>query len=374
MSKVKLTDVCNITTGKLDSNAAEKNGQYPYFTCAPEYLWINSFAFDEDAILLAGNNASGNFHCQRYSGKFNAYQRTYVITAKEGFDIDYIFYTLKINLDLLKKKAQGSQTKFLTMQLLDEFEIEKLPLIEQKNIANTLKCIDLKIEKNKKINDELEEMARTIYDYWFLQFDFPNKNGKPYKSSGGKMIWNEMLKREIPEGWSVSKVNDILANVPKTKKYKTNEYKLGSKYPIIDQSTEYICGYTDNENDLLDYEDCIVFGDHTKCVKYINFSFARGADGTQIIISENENISNYLLYRQILDMDLLSQGYSRYFKFLKDKFVIIPRKKVTEEYMKHMQKLLDKMRQVIIENRELESLRDFLLPLLMNGQVGFKEC
>ena len=99
MSKINLTKICNITTGKLDSNAAEENGKYPYFTCAPEPLAINTYAFDDDVILLAGNNASGNFHCQRYKGKFNAYQRTYIITAKDGYDIDYIYYNLKINLD-----------------------------------------------------------------------------------------------------------------------------------------------------------------------------------------------------------------------------------------------------------------------------------
>ena len=111
MSKIKLTEACNIVTGKLDANAAEKRGKYPYFTCAPEPLAINTFAFDDDVILLAGNNASGKFHCQRYKGKFNAYQRTYVITAKQGYDIEYIYYNLKINLQNLKKIAQGSASR-----------------------------------------------------------------------------------------------------------------------------------------------------------------------------------------------------------------------------------------------------------------------
>ena len=83
MKKVKLSNICNITTGSLDANAAELNGIYPFFTCATEPLKINSYQFDDNVILLAGNNASGNFHCQRYNGKFNAYQRTYVITTKK---------------------------------------------------------------------------------------------------------------------------------------------------------------------------------------------------------------------------------------------------------------------------------------------------
>lgn len=146
MGRIKLTQTCNITTGKLDANAAEDNGKYPYFTCAPDPLRINTFAFDDDVILLAGNNASGNFHCQRYSGKFNAYQRTYVITAKDGYDIDYVFYNLLINLNNLKRFAQGSQTKFLTMPILDAFEIEDIPLSKQKQISRVLSTIDRKYD------------------------------------------------------------------------------------------------------------------------------------------------------------------------------------------------------------------------------------
>ena len=90
MKTKPLTQVCNITTGKLDANAETPGGKYLFFTCAPSPLRIDTYAFDDDVILLAGNNAQGNFHIQRYKGKFNAYQRTYVITAKRGYDIDYI--------------------------------------------------------------------------------------------------------------------------------------------------------------------------------------------------------------------------------------------------------------------------------------------
>ncbi|MCM1087182.1 MAG: restriction endonuclease subunit S [Muribaculaceae bacterium] len=243
----------------------------------------------------------------------------------------------------------------------------------QVKIGDLFYQIECKIRNNNKISSELESMAKTIYDYWFLQFDFPDENGKPYKSSGGKMVWNEELKRDIPEGWTIKKIQDILASIPITKKYKSDEYGKGNKYPIIDQSLKYICGYTDNENDLLNLESCIVFGDHTKHVKYVNFAFARGADGTQIINSAVNNVPNYILYRQILSMDLVSQGYSRYFKFLKDKYVIVPHEKVSDNFMKSINDSLDKMKHIISENKELEDLRDFLLPLLMNGQVGFKE-
>ena len=155
MKQINLTSACNIRTGKLDANAAVVNGKYPYFTCANEPLKINEYAFDEKAILLAGNNASGKFHCQRYDGKFNAYQRTYVITAKEGYDIDYIYYSLLISLEQLKKKSQGSQTKFITMEILDNFYINDIELCEQKRMVLPLLSLDNKIKLNRKINDNL---------------------------------------------------------------------------------------------------------------------------------------------------------------------------------------------------------------------------
>lgn len=393
MSKVRLTKVCNITTGKLDANAAEENGRFPYFTCAPEPLSINTYAFDEDAILLAGNNAAGNFHCQRYNGKFNAYQRTYVITAREGYDIEYIFYCLKINLELLRKKAQGSQTKFLTMQLLDAFEIDDIPLIEQKRIAYTLSDIDSKIKNNNAINAELESMARTIYDYWFLQFDFPDENGKPYKSSGGKMVWNEDLKREIPDRWEVLKL-DKLCDFSNGINYDKNQegnrnYKIvnvrnitastllldSSDFDDINLLSTQANKYIIEKNDILiarsgtpgavrlllsDEEDIIYCGFIIKCSpKNINqrlfLTYAlkklEGSNATTTGGSIMQNVSQ---------------------ETLKQVNICLPSDEIIEKYNKVVTPLLNKMQQIICENQELTSLRDFLLPLLMNGQVGFK--
>lgn len=373
MNKIKLTDACNITTGKLDSNAFDPNGLYPFFTCSPEPLRINEYAFDDDVILLAGNNASGNFHCNRFIGKFNAYQRTYVITAKEGYDIDYIFYNLKINLAHLKKIAQGSQTKFLTMKILDGFMIEDIEIDMQIKLSRILKFLDDKIANNNRISSELESMAKTIYDYWFTQFDFPDENGKPYKSSGGKMVWNEELKREIPEGWKATSIGSILGDYPKTASILRDDYGLGSKYPIIDQSKDYICGYTDDYDNVLHMNDAIVYGDHTNYTKYVNFDFARGADGTQIINSNEPALPNYILYQQILLLPIIEKGYSRHFKFLKEQYVIVPEFEVSKKYMDMVEYSLLKAKEIITENQQLTSLRDWLLPMLMNGQVGFEE-
>lgn len=163
MEKVSLGTCCKIDCGNLDSNCATENGIYPFFTCAPEPLKINSYAFDCDAILLAGNNAAGNFHCNRYNGKFNAYQRTYVLTANKGYDIDYIYYNLLLQLELLKNKSNGSQTKYLTSKILNDIKINKISLKEQQNLVCSLKNIDKQIKRNNEMVQKLQDLGNTIY-------------------------------------------------------------------------------------------------------------------------------------------------------------------------------------------------------------------
>lgn len=157
-----LTDICNITTGKLDSNAFDENGIYPFFTCAPEHLRINKYAFDDDVILLAGNNAGGNFHCSRFNGKFNAYQRTYVINSKRCYNIDYIYYSLLLQLELLKKQSSGSQTKFLTMKILNTIKIQDIPMDEQIRICRSLSLIDSQIKRNNDMVHKLQSFKPTL--------------------------------------------------------------------------------------------------------------------------------------------------------------------------------------------------------------------
>ena len=136
-ANVALGKVAEIQTGKLDSNQAIENGDYPFFTCAPEPLRINDYAFDCDAILLAGNNANGVFHLNRYAGKFNAYQRTYVITPKHAgqLNIKFLYYALHTLVRRLGEYSQGTATKFLTMRILSPLPVPLPSIGEQNAIA-----------------------------------------------------------------------------------------------------------------------------------------------------------------------------------------------------------------------------------------------
>ena len=282
----------------------------------------------------------------------------------------YLFFQSHLFKKQISRLISGSAQPQLPISILETVSIPQLTLDEQKEIIFNIKSIDQKIQINNQINQELEAMAKTLYDYWFVQFDFPYQNGKPYKSQGGKMVYHPELKREIPEGWGVESVGNLLDKVTKAEKIENNSIEFVGRIPVIDQSQKYIAGFTNNQNSLIQPQNGhVIFGDHTRVVKYINFDYARGADGTQVLISNNENISNVLLYHMIEDFDLSNYGYARHFKFLKEKLVIVPDKKISLQFANKADVIYKKIRNNIFENQELTQLRDWLLPMLMNGQV-----
>ena len=296
-------------------------------------------------------------------------QHVSIIRCKNTEQSKYVMYYLQyIKKYLLQISKVGGTRNALTKEAIGKLPIKISD--DCNKISKILDNIDQKIHTNNQINQELEAMAKTLYDYWFVQFDFPDQNGNPYKSSGGKMVYHPELKREIPEGWGVESVGNLLDKVTKAEKIENNSIEFIGEIPVIDQSQKYIAGFTNNENAILQPQDGhVIFGDHTRVVKYINFDYARGADGTQVLISNNENISNVLLYHMIEDFDLSNYGYARHFKFLKEKTVIVPDKEVSSKFETQANVIYEKIKNNIFENQELTQLRDWLLPMLMNGQV-----
>ncbi|MFQ2905987.1 restriction endonuclease subunit S [Aeromonas allosaccharophila] len=267
----------------------------------------------------------------------------------------------------------GATVDRIALNDLPNFPIRIPPLSEQEYVAKLLSGIDKKIELNNRINVELEAMAKTLYDYWFVQFEFPNANGKPYKTSGGKMVYNPTLKRNIPEGWSDGKIEDVIGKVPQATKVPAKEFKEHGKFPVIDQSQAYICGFTDDETAKIKPVSAhVIFGDHTRAVKLVNFDYARGADGTQVLVAKSDEVPSYLLYQIVSGIDLSSYGYARHYKFLKESKCVIPRSDISQIYQVTVVSWYEKIRGNIFQNYELQRLRDWLLPMLMNGQVTVK--
>lgn len=383
---------CNISTGKLDANQAVSGGEYPFFTCAEFPDQIDHFAYDDDVVLVAGNNARGNFHVSRYKGKFNAYQRTYILTAKEGFNIDYVYYALKLELKRLREKSQGSQTKFLTMPILTGIHFRDITGDEQTEIANVLSVIDKKIELNNLINAELEAMAKTLYDYWFVQFDFPDANGNPYKTSGGKIVYNPTLKREIPEGWKVKKLADVTSLIRRgiSPKYTDeggisvlNQKCVRNQKISFEDARRHKIELDDEDERLLKPFDVVVNSTgvgtlgRVAYVKRLPEKKTTVDSHVSIVRAKSELLSPlYLAWKLMRHQPVIesaangSTGQVELSKsFLEDIDVIIPSDSIVKRFEEFVTPLVPELASRESENEQLVQLRDWLLPMLMNGQV-----
>ena len=184
------------------------------------------------------------------------------------------------------------------------------------------------------------------------------------------MKWDEKLKCDIPELWDVTNIGSILSKVITTPRLCADEYMPFGKYPVIDQTTDvYYAGFTDRDDAVVNQYPAVVFGDHSCTVKYVDFPFVRGAEGTQVMLSKNPQISNEYLYLAVKNIRL-GKGYARHYSFLKDQPIIIPERRISQKFA-DMARALFKQ---ITNNREtvllLARQRDELLPLLMNGQVS----
>ncbi len=297
----------------------------------------------------------------------------------------YYFLTNDYMLSVLQDRAENRIGSFpqITFELLSEYTIRVPELREQKQIAMVLSTIDSKIELNNKINAELESMAKTIYDYWFVQFDFPDKNGKPYKSSGGKMVWNEELKREIPEGWETGTLLDIAnyENGLPCQKYRPTGadcfrvIKIREMNEGFSSNTEHV--RTDiPEKAIVENGDVLFSWSASLDVKL--WTGGKGALNQHIFKVTSNSHPKSFYYHQLLN-------YLQHFKMmaenrkttmghitqehLKQSRIVIPLKKLTIDLEKIIAPIFSKKVTNEIENQKLTELRDWLLPMLMNGQV-----
>lgn len=251
----------------------------------------------------------------------------------------------------------------------------------QKKIGDMYCELSEKIENNNKINAELESMAKTIYDYWFLQFEFPNEDGKPYKSSGGKMVWNEELKREIPEGWEVLELKEIFSfekgKIPNELSDVKSEV-CNREYITIDVANGGIPQYCESEKMVsCNGETIMVMDGAASGDVYVGNKGILGSTFAKLAPVKS-NISNNFIY-WILKSN--SENYKKANtgstvphanrKYIEAMKIALPNNiHIFSDVFDNIQNKINHNKK---ENQELASLREFLLPMLMNGQVGFKD-
>ena len=274
---------------------------------------------------------------------------------------DFLYYLLqsKYFFEKANSLARGAAQPDLPHSLFNSIEISYPELDCQHRIATILSRYDSLIENYQKQIKLLEEAAQRLYKEWFVDLHFPGHE-------------NTKIVDGVPEGWEKKKVGDMISKIQRTKQVTTNNYQASGKIPVIDQSRNYIAGYTDDAECLVKVTvPYIVFGDHTRILKYIPFSFAKGADGTQLIMSNDlERMPQTLFYNSLIEIDLSNYSYARHFKYLKEEFVLLPSEYIARKYDSIVSRYYQSIQKSREQIRLLTEARDRLLPKLMSGEIA----
>lgn len=404
MKKYKLGDVLSISsifvipqagiTYKLYSLPSFDDGQEPE-TARGEAIQSNKYVVPTRCILF--NKLNVRFKRiwridNNIPNKLCSTEFLPLVINEDIIDYQYCYYLLASDhltnyLCGINSNTSGSH-KRINPDILLSVDVVLPPLKEQKRIGSMLANIDRKIALNRATNHNLEAMAKQLYDYWFVQFDFPDANGRPYKSSGGKMVWNEKLKREIPEGWEVAQLGN-LCSFRNGINYAKDE--IGEPYAIVNVRNISATSI------LLDGEDFdVITIPLSKATNYIltekDIVIARsGCPGsTRLLHTSNKTlfcgfiicctpIEEYLRYYVTLFLKMLEgssattsggsilQNVSQ--DTLKSLWVILPPIKLLMIFDGFLKDLIDLLYSNSMTIKHLTKLRDSLLPLLMNGQV-----
>lgn len=293
----------------------------------------------------------------------------------------FMHYVFTYIRNSIQNSVTGSIQDNINIDYLSQLDFKVPPKSYQDKVVGVLGTIDEKIDTNTRICTELETMAKTLYDYWFTQFDFPNAEGKPYRSSGGEMVWNDQLKRKIPKGWSAGQLSDI-ANIT-----------MGQS-PSGDT-------YNENGSGTIFYQGCTDFGTRFPVPRVYTSTPTRFAKAGDILMSVRAPVGTlniamedccigrglaalnskfgsqlHLLYtlsgfKQLFDV--MDGNGTTFGSITKDTLfemkVVIPRRDQIKSFEEMVQPIEQKIRVAEQENRELTKLRDWLLPVLMNGQA-----
>ena len=374
----KLKTLAKYPTGKLNSNAAVEDGEYPFFTCAHDIYRIDQYSYDGEYVLLGGNNASGDFPIFYYNGKFDAYQRTYLIQPlSEDTDTKYLYYSIGLKLHQMKANASGTATKFLTQPILNNINIEYRDINEQKRIADILSTYDNLIENNNNRIRLLEQMAENFYKEWFVRFRFPGYEDVEFEDG-------------MPKGWVREKIglhyNTCSGGTPSRthEEYyadgtipwvKTGEIKdniiihtdecitedgiKGSSAKLLPQGAVVMAMYGVNIG-MLAYLDSEMTCNQACCV----FSDKNEIISRHYLFHYLYSIRDYLL---LIGFGAAQQNLSQ--DLIKKVKIVIPPTELIKKFDEQKEPLYQTIRALMMQNDKLIKQRDMLLPRLMSGKL-----
>ena len=388
MRTYKLKELLSIKNGK--DHKELKNGTIPIFGSGGIMRYGDRAIFNDKSILLPRKGTLSNI---QYVNKpfWTVDTIYYSIINKELANPFYLYNFIK-SLDLSKLNT-GTGVPSMTFDSYYNLDI-LLPTLEtQQKIASVLSSLDSKIELNNRINAELEAMAKTLYDYWFVQFEFPDKNGKPYKTSGGKMVWNEALKREIPEGWEngyLNSIGDIIGGSTPSKAIDEN-FCQGTGMPWItpkdlsmNKGKKYITrGEWDvsekglKEASLKIMPAGTVLLSSRAPIGYLAIARTNVTtnQGFKSFVPKG-NFSTEFIYYTVMNLIPEIEANSSGSTFqevststLRTIKTVIPTIEILSLFDEKIKPIFSQQDVLEEQNQKLAELRDWLLPMLMNGQV-----
>ena len=389
MNNYKLRDLLTIHNGKDYRKLA--SGKIPVYGTGGLMTYVNDFLYDGESILLPRKGTLDNI--MYVSSKFWTVDTMYwTVVNSEIVYPKSLYYYLSL-LDLSAKNT-GSVLPSMTYDSYYDLDIQLPTLDYQVKVADYISNIDSKITNNKDISKQLESMAKTIYDYWFLQFEFPDKDGKPYKSNGGKMIWNDQLKQEIPGGWEVKELQDLakLGNgINYNKNIKGNEKcKIVNVRDITSSSllinshklTHLSLPKKSMEKYIIKKTDILIARSGTPGAVRILPSTTEKVIFAGFIIHclpKDSELRWYLTFmlKKFEGTNVTTTGGSILKNVsqnsLKSISIILPSSVVLKRFNKQIIPIIEQLENILEENQQLKSLRNFLLPMLMNGQVSISD-
>ena len=379
MEKYKLSELIVIKNGRDHKDLP--NGDYPVFGSGGIMRYVNSYLYDKPSVLLPRKGPLSNI--QYSDTPFWTVDTLYYTEINEELVSPYYLYRYLRLLDMSRLDS-GTGVPSMTFDSYYNINVFLPNIEEQRRVASILQKIDAKIALNHQINDNLEAMAKQLYDYWFVQFDFPNEEGKPYKSSGGAVVWNERLKCEIPQGWSGVSLKDLALTSRNAITPVENEVYQHFSIPSFDACGSYSL---DNGSDIK--SDKFVLQEGQLLVSKLNPWFNRVVwvpKGTNMIGStefvvlnpNNESESGYI-YSVIKSPKFIaycsqaatgtSHSQRRVSPDVLMAFKVGYEQGVVQKYGCLIEKIQKQQAELLSEIAILTKQRDELLPLLMNGQA-----
>ena len=392
MQSYRLSDLVKIKNGK--DHKMLSNGKYPVLGSGGIMRYVDKFLYDKPSVLLPRKGTLDNI--QYCDMPFWTVDTLYYTEVNTNLANPYYLYRYLSLLDLSNLDS-GTGVPSMTFDNYYGLKIF-LPNIEkQTKIAQILQTLDKKITINRQINQNLEAMAKQLYDYWFMQFDFPNEEGKPYKSSGGEMVWNEKLKREIPKEWEVLNLGQITTSYQQGLIRSNNQLSDSSEFGYLkmgdlDGKGQYSLQKLARTNATS--EEVFLFSLH-KGDFLINVRNSKEIVGKTCLIDyvEENTLFNHMLVRMSFDkvtsfymnllfntdfmyraMDGLKQGTTTVIALYQEDLyrlpIVVPTKNVMDTFSIIEKSILNQKELLTNEIISLIKQRDELLPLLMNGQVS----